>query len=71
MRAMAGQAVQSADLREVLQLGRRWTYRDLAAEVNAVALGLLSLGIDKGDRVGIWSPNRWEWTCVHQTRLRP
>ncbi|MDQ7806030.1 AMP-binding protein [Amycolatopsis sp. A133] len=44
--------------------GRRWTYRDLAAEVNAVALGLLSLGIDKGDRVGIWSPNRWEWTCV-------
>ncbi len=44
--------------------GRRWTYRELAAEVNALALGLLSLGIGKGDRVGIWSPNRAEWTFL-------
>ncbi|WP_414941639.1 AMP-binding protein [Amycolatopsis sp. cmx-11-51] len=44
--------------------GKRWTYNELAAEVNALALGLLDLGIAKGDRVGIWSPNRWEWTCV-------
>ncbi|MFC9254927.1 AMP-binding protein [Amycolatopsis thailandensis] len=44
--------------------GKRWTYTELAAEVNALALGLLDLGIAKGDRVGIWSPNRWEWTCV-------
>ncbi|GAA4537205.1 AMP-binding protein [Amycolatopsis samaneae] len=44
--------------------GRRWTYRELAEEVDTLALGLVSLGIGKGDRVGIWSPNRWEWTCV-------
>jgi len=42
--------------------GRRWTYRQLADEVNAVALGLVDLGVEKGDRVGIWSPNCAEWT---------
>ena len=44
--------------------GRRWTYRELAAEVDALALGLVSAGIGKGDRVGIWSPNRAEWTFL-------
>ncbi|MCP3800108.1 AMP-binding protein [Allokutzneria sp. A3M-2-11 16] len=42
--------------------GRRWTYRELAAEVDLLARGLLAAGIGKGDRVGIWSPNRAEWT---------
>jgi fatty-acyl-CoA synthase len=42
--------------------GRRWTYRQLADEVNAVALGLVDLGVGKGDRVGIWAPNCAEWT---------
>jgi fatty-acyl-CoA synthase len=41
--------------------GRRWSYRELAAEVDAVALGLLALGVRRGDRVGIWSPNCPEW----------
>ncbi|WP_406084012.1 AMP-binding protein [Streptomyces virginiae] len=44
--------------------GRRWTYAELAVEVDALALGLLDLGIVKGDRVGIWAPNRAEWTLV-------
>ncbi|WP_370968960.1 AMP-binding protein [Amycolatopsis sp. cg9] len=44
--------------------GKRWTYRELAAEVDALALGLLARGIGKGDRVGIWSPNRAEWTFL-------
>ncbi|WP_027944296.1 AMP-binding protein [Amycolatopsis taiwanensis] len=44
--------------------GRRWTYRELAAEVDALALGLLEGGIAKGDRVGIWAPNRAEWTLI-------
>ncbi|HET6500472.1 MAG TPA: AMP-binding protein [Amycolatopsis sp.] len=44
--------------------GRRWTYRELAAEVDALALGLLGSGIGKGDRVGIWAPNRAEWTLT-------
>src|SRR5487761_930075 len=41
--------------------GRRWSYAELAAEVDALALGLLAKGIGTGDRVGIWSPNRAEW----------
>ncbi|MFD7840147.1 AMP-binding protein [Streptomyces sp. NPDC059761] len=47
-----------------LAAGRRWTYVELAADVDALALGLLDLGIVKGDRVGIWAPNRAEWTLV-------
>ncbi|ATL69990.1 AMP-binding protein [Nocardia terpenica] len=44
--------------------GVRWSYREFGAEVDAVALGLLAGGIGKGDRVGIWAPNRAEWTLV-------
>jgi fatty-acyl-CoA synthase len=44
--------------------GRRWTYRSMATEVDALALGLIDIGVKKGDRVGIWSPNRPEWTFV-------
>ena len=44
--------------------GLRYSYRELAAEVDALALGLLELGIVKGDRVGIWAPNRAEWTVT-------
>ncbi|PQP09129.1 AMP-binding protein, partial [Rhodococcus opacus] len=44
--------------------GRRWTYAELAAEVDALALGLLEAGIGKGDRVGIWAPNCAEWVFV-------
>jgi fatty-acyl-CoA synthase len=44
--------------------GRRWSYGELSAEVAAVALGLLELGVGKGDRVGIWAPNCAEWVLV-------
>lgn len=44
--------------------GLRWTYRELNDEIDVVARGLLGRGIAKGDRVGIWSPNRAEWTIV-------
>jgi fatty-acyl-CoA synthase len=43
---------------------RRWTYTELAADVDALALGLLEMGIEKGDRVGIWAPNCAEWTLT-------
>ena len=45
-----------------VQAGHRLTYAELAAEVDALALGLLAAGITKGDRVGIWAPNCAEWT---------
>jgi fatty-acyl-CoA synthase len=44
--------------------GRRWTYAELADDVDALALGLLDKGIAKGDRVGIWAPNGPEWTLT-------
>jgi fatty-acyl-CoA synthase len=39
----------------------RWTYSELQQRVDAVAAGLLALGLEPGDRVGIWSPNNAEW----------
>jgi fatty-acyl-CoA synthase len=44
--------------------GRRWTYAQLKADVDALALGLLAAGIGPGDRVGIWAPNCAEWTLT-------
>ncbi|MHA6798207.1 AMP-binding protein [Bounagaea algeriensis] len=44
--------------------GRRWTYREFLADVEALAAGLLDAGLEVGDRVGIWAPNRAEWTLV-------
>ncbi len=43
----------------------RLTYADLQNQVNQCAKGLMQLGFQKGQRVGIWSPNRAEW-CITQ-----
>ncbi len=42
----------------------RWTYRRLQEEVDKCAKALLACGLEKGDRTGIWSPNRSEWTVM-------
>ena len=42
----------------------RWTYAELDAQVDAFAAGLLALGLEPGDRVGIWSPNNAEWVVT-------
>ena len=42
----------------------RWSYLELQEKVNAFAAGLLNLGLEPGDRVGIWSPNNSEWVVV-------
>ena len=44
--------------------GLRYTYAELKDEVDALAYALRQAGIVKGDRVGIWSPNRAEWTVA-------
>ena len=48
----------------------RLTYGELGREVERVARGLLGLGIEKGDRVGIWSPTRVEWTLLQFATAR-
>jgi fatty-acyl-CoA synthase len=42
----------------------RWTYREFIDRVNALARGLMALGVEKGDRVGIWAMNHAEWILV-------
>ncbi len=42
----------------------RWTYRELQEQVDKLATGFLALGIEPGDRVGIWGPNSYEWVMV-------
>lgn len=41
--------------------GLRYTYAELNAEVDLIARGLMARGVDKGDRVGVWSPNCAQW----------
>ncbi len=43
------------------QKGVRLTYRQLGDQALQLARGLMALGVAPGERVGIWSPNRWEW----------
>jgi fatty-acyl-CoA synthase len=50
--------------------GRRWTYRELDADVDAVAAGLIAAGIEAGDRVGIWAPNCAEWVLLQYATAR-
>ncbi len=44
--------------------GRRFTYRELARDVSRLARGLLAMGLAKGDRVALWSPNSADWVLV-------
>ena len=46
------------------QQGINWTWAELAVRVDAFAAGLVALGLQPGDRVGIWSPNNAEWVVT-------
>ena len=48
----------------------RWSWREFAARVDELAAGLLAVGIERGDRVGIWSPNRVEWLVTQFATAR-
>ena len=47
-----------------VEQGVRFTYGDFNERVDSVAAGLLSLGLEHGDRVGIWAPNCAEWVLT-------
>jgi fatty-acyl-CoA synthase len=50
--------------------GTRWTYRELDDRADLLARALRGLGIVKGDRIGIWAPNRPEWVLVQYAAAR-
>lgn len=52
------------------QTGDRWSYAEFARLIDRLTAGLLSIGVYKGDRVGIWSPNRPEWLLAQFATAR-
>jgi len=48
----------------------RWTWRDYVERIDRLAVGLLALGLGRGDRVGIWAPNCAEWCLVQFATAR-
>jgi len=50
--------------------GIRWTWAQLRDESDRFAAGLARLGFGKGDRLGIWSPNRSEWILAQYATAR-
>ncbi|MDJ0948154.1 MAG: AMP-binding protein [Alphaproteobacteria bacterium] len=42
----------------------RWSYAELKERVDALAAGFLALGLEPGERVGIWAPNTSEWVLT-------
>ncbi len=54
----------------VRQQGVRLSWRELAGQAEALAAGLLTLGLQPGDRVAIWSPNNAEWVLTQFATAR-
>ncbi|MYB75806.1 MAG: AMP-binding protein, partial [Chloroflexi bacterium] len=50
--------------------GIRKTWQEFAADIDRLAAGFLALGLKKGDRLGIWSPNRYEWLLTQFATAR-
>ncbi len=71
--AMLRRVVERCGAREALVVraqGYRATYRELWDATTALARALMARGIEAGDRVGIWSPNRYEWVVTQHATAR-
>jgi len=54
----------------LITAGRTLTYRALQDLCDRIAGGLQRLGVRPGDRVSLYSPNRWEWVVAYHAALR-
>jgi len=54
----------------VCHQGVRWTYAEFRERIDALAAGLLTLGIKPGERVGVWGPNSSEWALMQMATAR-
>src|SRR5215471_3047464 len=64
------QRVPTAEALVVRHQNYRATYAELWDQTTRAARGLLARGVKKGDRVGIWSPNRAEWVVLQYATAR-
>jgi fatty-acyl-CoA synthase len=62
--------VPNSEALVVRHQGYRATYSELWQQASQAARGLLARGVNKGDRVGIWSPNRSEWVVLQYATAR-
>ncbi len=62
--------VPDRDALIVRHQGYRATYRELWEQTTSAARGLLAHGVKRGDRVGIWAPNRFEWVVLQYATAR-
>src|SRR5690348_16178752 len=67
-RTVAG--VPESEALVVRSQGYRATYQELWDQTTQAARGLLARGVAKGDRVGIWAPNRYEWVISQYATAR-
>ncbi|SPD64587.1 putative acyl-CoA synthetase YngI [Cupriavidus taiwanensis] len=71
--ALLAQTVAAFPEREAVvfrEQGVRWDWREFADAIDALAAGLHALGLSRGDRVGIWAPNRVEWLVTQFATAR-
>jgi long-chain acyl-CoA synthetase len=67
---LARSAQRFGSKRALIADGRILTYQALDELCNRVAGGLHALGVRPGDRVSLYSPNRWEWVVAYHASLR-
>jgi fatty-acyl-CoA synthase len=68
--ALAAQRWPDAEALVSRHQGVRLTWKEFARQVDAFAAGLLALGLEPGDRVGVWAPNCAEWTIAQFATAR-
>lgn len=68
--ALAAERWGGSDALVSVGQGISWTFAELLERSDAFAAGLLALGLNPGDRIGIWAPNCVEWTLTQFAAAR-